>query len=35
VAEARGLARVPAPAKKIFSNPSLEILTPFRVILLI
>jgi len=28
VAEAGGLAGAPAPAKKIFSNPSLEIFSP-------
>jgi len=35
VAEAGGLARAPTPTRKIFSSPSFEILTPFRVILLI
>jgi len=35
MAEAGGLAGAPAPGRKKFSNPSLEILTPFRVILLI
>jgi len=35
MAEAGGLAGAPALGRKKFSNPSLEILTPFKVILLI
>jgi len=35
MAEVRGLAVTPVLAKKFFFNPSLEILTPFRISLLI